>query len=170
MRSTAAEARAWAVASSVPDPELPVVTLADLGILRGVEVTHGGAGVLVTITPTYSGCPAIATIRGDLHNRLSQAGFTPVDVRTRLSPAWSTDHITAEGRRKLAAHGIAPPGPARLPSGPVPLDLGPARRAADCPLCGSPDTVQTSEFGSTACKALRVCRSCREPFEHIKEI
>jgi len=102
---------------------------------------------------------------------LHGAGFDSVEVRTVLAPAWSTDRITEEGRRKLAAGGIAPPGraPVRSP-GPVPLDLGPTRRTAGCPLCGSADTEELSEFGATACKALRRCRSCREPFEHVKEI
>jgi ring-1,2-phenylacetyl-CoA epoxidase subunit PaaD len=158
-----------AVAGRVTDPELPTVTLADLGILRDVRVERGT--VVVEITPTYSGCPAMGVMRADLVHALHQAGFADVDVRTVLSPPWTTDWISDEGRRKLAAGGIAPPGNAPVRDvGPVPLRLGPSRRTADCPLCGSADTEELSEFGATACKALRRCRSCREPFEHLKEI
>jgi ring-1,2-phenylacetyl-CoA epoxidase subunit PaaD len=166
---TAVLADPWEVASRVTDPELPMLTLADLGILRDVRIE--GGTVVVDITPTYTGCPAMGVMRADLLHVLHRAGFADVDVRTVLSPAWSTDRISAEGRRKLAAAGIAPPGhaPARAP-GPIPLQLGPTRRTADCPLCGSADTEELSEFGATACKALRRCRSCREPFEHVKEI
>jgi ring-1,2-phenylacetyl-CoA epoxidase subunit PaaD len=159
-----------ALAEAVVDPELPMVTLADLGVLRDVRVEADGT-VVVEITPTYTGCPAMGVMRADLVHALHRAGFADVDVRTVLSPAWTTDWISAEGRRKLAAAGIAPPGRAPVrPAGPVPLQLGPTRRTADCPLCGSPDTEEISEFGATACKALRRCRSCGEPFEHVKEI
>lgn len=160
----------WEVAAQVPDPELPVLTLADLGILRAAEVGGDGTAI-VTITPTYTGCPALTEIQADLRRRLGEAGFERVEVRTALSPAWTTDWITDEGRRKLAEHGVAPPGPVRRRGrGPIPLSLGPSRRTAACPHCGSADTEELSEFGSTACKALRRCRACREPFEHIKEI
>jgi ring-1,2-phenylacetyl-CoA epoxidase subunit PaaD len=159
-----------AVAETVTDPELPLLTLADLGVLRNVRVERDGA-VVVEITPTYTGCPAMGVMRADLVHALHEAGFDLVDVRTVLSPAWSTDWITEAGRRKLAEAGIAPPGPAPDRSaGPIPLELGPPRRTANCPLCGSADTEQLSEFSATACKALRRCRSCREPFEHVKEI
>jgi ring-1,2-phenylacetyl-CoA epoxidase subunit PaaD len=159
----------WEVAAAVTDPELPVVTLAELGVLRDVRVQAGT--VVVEITPTYTGCPAMGVMRADLVHALHRAGFADVDVRTVLSPAWSTDWISAEGRRKLAAGGIAPPGRApQRTAGPIPLQLGPTRRTADCPLCGSSDTEELSEFGATACKALRRCRTCREPFEHVKEI
>ena len=159
-----------AVAATVTDPELPTVTLEDLGVLGDVRTEDDGT-VVVEITPTYTGCPAMGVMRADLVHALHGAGFDSVEVRTVLAPAWSTDRITEEGRRKLAAGGIAPPGraPVRSP-GPVPLDLGPTRRTASCPLCGSADTEELSEFGATACKALRRCRSCREPFEHVKEI
>ena len=160
----------WEVAARVTDPELPMVTLADLGVLRSVRIDDDGA-VIVEITPTYTGCPAMGVMRADLVHALHRAGFGDVEVRTVLSPAWSTDWISDEGRRKLAAGGIAPPGKAPVrTSGPVPLNLGPTRRTASCPLCGSADTEELSEFGATACKALRRCRSCREPFEHLKEI
>ncbi|MGP4018965.1 1,2-phenylacetyl-CoA epoxidase subunit PaaD [Saccharopolyspora sp. 5N708] len=161
---------ARAVAESVTDPELPVLTLADLGVLRDVELTDDGV-VVVSITPTYSGCPAMHEMRSDLNSRLHEAGFADVEVRTVLDPPWTTDWISAMGRQKLADYGIAPPGAApQRASGPVPLTLTPPRARIRCPQCGSPDTEQVSRFGSTACKALRRCRSCREPFEHLKEI
>jgi ring-1,2-phenylacetyl-CoA epoxidase subunit PaaD len=159
-----------AVAATVTDPELPTLTLADLGVLRDVRTEADGT-VVVEITPTYTGCPAMGVMRADLVHALHRAGFATVDVRTVLSPPWSTDWISEEGRRKLAAGGIAPPGSAPVRShGPVPLQLEPLRRTVDCPLCGSPDTEELSAFGATACKALRRCRACREPFEHVKEI
>ncbi|NEK84956.1 phenylacetate-CoA oxygenase subunit PaaJ [Blastococcus saxobsidens] len=163
-------ADARAVAAAVVDPELPMLTLADLGVLRDVRAEPDGT-VVVEITPTYTGCPAVGVMRADLLHVLHSAGFPDVEVRTVLAPPWTTNWITEAGRRALAAAGIAPPGPAPLRAdGPVPLDLGPTRRTADCPLCGSADTEQTSEFGATACTALRRCRECREPFEHLKEI
>ncbi len=167
MRGTLTDPRA--IAETVVDPELPMLTLADLGVLRDVRVEDGT--VVVEITPTYTGCPAMGVMRADLLHALHRAGYAHVDVRTVLSPAWTTDWISEEGRVKLAAAGIAPPGraPART-GGPVPLQLGPTRRHATCPLCGSADTEEISEFGATACKALRRCRSCGEPFEHVKEI
>src|SRR5688500_885105 len=130
------------VAESVTDPELPMISLADLGVLRDVRVERGGA-VVVEITPTYTGCPAMGVIGADLVHARHQAGFAEVDVRTVLWPAWSTDWIAEVGRRKLLEAGIAPPGPAPAPSpGPVPLRLGEARRTASCPLCGSADTEE----------------------------
>ena len=158
------------IAAAVPDPELPMVTLGDLGILRAVVAE--GEQVVVTITPTYSGCPALREIAHDLRHRLTRSGFTDVIVRTELAPAWSSDWITAEGRRKLHAAGIAPPGPARqAPPGPVPLTLTATRREpVPCPQCGSADTTQTAAFSGTACKALFRCEACREPFEYVKEI
>lgn len=164
----AADARA--VAETVTDPELPMLTLADLGVLRDVEETPDGK-VVVSITPTYSGCPAMDEMRADLHAALTRAGFEDVEVRTVLHPAWTSDWISPDGRRKLAEAGIAPPGTApRRPPGPVLLDLGPTVRSARCPQCGSADTEELSAFSATACKALRRCRACREPFEHFKEI
>jgi ring-1,2-phenylacetyl-CoA epoxidase subunit PaaD len=165
------------VAAAVPDPELPMVTVADLGILR--DVRQDGDTVTVVITPTYSGCPAMREIGDDLRRRLRQAGYQHVTIRTELSPPWTTEWITPEGRRKLAAAGIAPPRPPRPPrgparpfgaGGPVPLTLTPAPGTVTCPRCGSPDTSQTSRFSATACKALYRCRQCLEPFEHVKEI
>jgi ring-1,2-phenylacetyl-CoA epoxidase subunit PaaD len=146
-------------AASVLDPELPVLTIEDLGILRDVRERDGA--VTVTITPTYSGCPAMAQIAADLRRRLTEAGYERVHVRTELSPAWTTDWITPDGRRKLAEAGIAPPGER---GGPVLVPL-----AVRCPRCGSPDTREISRFSGTACKALYQCRACKEPFEHVKE-
>ena len=167
--ASAGLAEAREIAAAVPDPELPMLTLADLGILR--DVAAEGERLVVTITPTYSGCPALREIARDLRHRLWKAGFAAVAVRTALAPAWSSDWITAEGRRKLSAAGIAPPHAAPARSGPVPLTLGVTRREpVPCPNCGSADTTQTAAFGATACKALFRCESCREPFEHVKAI
>jgi ring-1,2-phenylacetyl-CoA epoxidase subunit PaaD len=167
--------RAWGAASTVVDPELPMLTLVDLGVLREVAVDADGA-VVVAITPTYSGCPAMATMRDDLVRTLQEAGFADARVRVALDPAWTTDWITPEGRAALAAAGISPPGPVSTGSttgrarGPVPLQLTPTRRAVRCPRCGSDEVRLTSEFGSTACKAMYQCRACLEPFDHVKEI
>ena len=142
-----------------------MLTLEDLGVLRSVEEYDDR--VVVTITPTYSGCPAMATMRDDLVHRLSDAGFD-AEVRVSLSPAWSSDWITERGRQSLVEHGLSAPGPA--PQGPVGLSLLPTRRALTCPRCGSAEVELTSEFGPTACKAMYRCTSCLEPFEHVKEI
>lgn len=160
---------AWAAAGVVVDPELPMLTLVDLGVLRDIDLDDDGA-VVAAITPTYSGCPAMATMRDDLVRELRAAGFTDARVRVVLQPAWTTDWITATGRAALAAAGISPPGEAPRRSGPVPLQLRPTRRAVRCQRCGSADTEVTSQFGATACKALYRCRSCLEPFDHVKEI
>jgi ring-1,2-phenylacetyl-CoA epoxidase subunit PaaD len=159
--------RAYEIAATVPDPELPMLTLADLGILR--EVTQDGDAVVATITPTYSGCPAMREISHDVQQRLHEAGFAHVTVRTQLAPAWTSDWITPDGHRKLATAGIAPPSAAPQRSGPIPLTLTTAR-AVSCPRCGSPRTTQTAAFSATACKSLHRCDDCREPFEHIKAI
>lgn len=162
--------RARHVAERVLDPELPMLTLADLGVLRDVRVEADGT-VVADLTPTYSGCPAMSEMRAGVAARLRAAGYARVRVRTVLDPPWTTDWITPEGRRKLAEHGIAPPGPAPAPTpGPVPLVLSATRRTVRCPRCGSADTEETSHFGATACKALWRCRSCREPFEYVKEL
>jgi ring-1,2-phenylacetyl-CoA epoxidase subunit PaaD len=156
---------AAAVAASVTDPEMPMLTLEDLGVLRSVDEYDDR--VVVTITPTYSGCPAMATMRDDLVHRLADAGFD-AEVRVSLTPAWSSDWITPDGRAALAAHGISPPGAA--PTGKVGLSLLPTRRALTCPRCGSSAVDLTSEFGATACRAMYRCTDCLEPFEHVKEI
>lgn len=157
------------VASTVTDPELPMLTLADLGVLRGVT-TYDDGSVVATITPTYSGCPAMATMRDDLVHALNRAGFDDVEIRVSLDPAWTSDWITPAGRAALEAAGISPPGPAPRTRGPVPLSLMPTARVVGCPQCRSPQTQVVSEFGSTACKALYRCLACREPFDHFKEI
>jgi len=152
--------RAWDAAAGVVDPEIPVLTIADLGILRDVAVTDGR--VEVAITPTYSGCPAMHMIMLEIELALEREGFPNFKVRTVLSPAWTTDWMSEDGRRKLREYGIAPP------------LAGSSRRAlfgaqqVACPQCGSEDTEVLSEFGSTSCKALWRCRSCREPFDYFK--
>ncbi|MFC0596884.1 1,2-phenylacetyl-CoA epoxidase subunit PaaD [Streptomyces palmae] len=159
--ATPLEAELMELAGAVPDPEMPMVSLAELGVLRGVHLVGPGR-VQVELTPTYTGCPAIETMSSDIEQVLHERGIAEVEVRTVLSPPWSTDAITAEGRRKLAEAGIAPP---RDMGGPVPVTL-----AIRCPHCGSTETTLLSRFSSTACKALRRCDSCREPFDHFKEL
>jgi ring-1,2-phenylacetyl-CoA epoxidase subunit PaaD len=157
------------VVGRVPDPELPMLSIADLGVLREVTVDEGGH-VEVTITPTYSGCPAMDAIRDDIRRALAEHGHPDATVRTVLAPAWTTDWITEAGRRALAEHGIAPPGPAaRRRSGPVLVALS-ERTPVRCPQCGSADTREVSRFGSTACKALYSCTACGEPFDHVKPL
>ncbi|MDA9425476.1 MULTISPECIES: 1,2-phenylacetyl-CoA epoxidase subunit PaaD [Bradyrhizobium] len=152
--------RAWDAAASVVDPEIPVLTIADLGVLR--DVVLDGDHVEVAITPTYSGCPAMNMIALEIELALERAGFHHSKVSTVLSPAWTTDWMSEEGRQKLRAYGIAPP------------QASSSRRAlfgeqaVACPQCGSVNTELLSEFGSTSCKALWRCRSCREPFDYFK--
>ncbi|NGO15245.1 phenylacetate-CoA oxygenase subunit PaaJ [Streptomyces sp. HC44] len=175
--TTPLEAELLELAGSVADPELPVITLHELGVLRAVHLRGAGA-VEVELTPTYTGCPAVEVMSVDIERVLREHGIREVTVRTVLTPAWSTDDITDEGRRKLREFGIAPPR-MRHTDGPVPVELGPMRtltaqpEAAEpvhCPHCGSADTELLSRFSSTACKALRRCLSCREPFDHFKEL
>ncbi len=152
--------QAWAVLDTVPDPEVPVLSLRDLGIVRDVFVT--GDAVEVVLTPTYSGCPATEVIAQSVHDALRAAGCSAVTVTQRRAPAWTTDWISDAGREKLRAYGIAPPGAA---SG---ISIRP--RNVACPRCGSVDTERLSAFGATACKALHRCRACLEPFEHFKPL
>jgi ring-1,2-phenylacetyl-CoA epoxidase subunit PaaD len=156
------ELEIWNLAATVVDPEVPVVTIEDLGVLRYVQLTENG-GVVVQLTPTYSGCPAIDAMRDDVVSVITEAGYTDVRVDVVLAPAWTTDWISQSGRDKLEAYGIAPPAPRRT-DGKVNLGLG-----IRCPRCESLHTRQTSRFGSTACKALYVCQRCHEPFDYFKE-
>jgi len=154
-------ARARAAAAAVPDPEIPAVTIADLGILKGVERRDGI--IEVTLTPTYTGCPATLPIRIDVETALLAAGITDARVHIALSPPWTTDDITEERRRKLRAYGIAPPPPRHSENGAFF-----SSPAVACPRCGSSATQRISEFGSTPCKALWRCQACREPFDVFK--
>jgi ring-1,2-phenylacetyl-CoA epoxidase subunit PaaD len=155
---------AWAVLHTVLDPEVPVLSVCDLGIVR--EVVPLEEGLRVVLTPTYSGCPATEVIEAGVRDALVDAGFGPVTVQHRLAPAWTTDWISLEGRRKLREYGIAPPSGLAAVDGPVPIRIRP--RAVACPRCGSLQTERLSAFGATACKALHRCLDCREPFEHFK--
>ena len=162
-----------AVAGSVADPEIPVLTLSDLGIVRNVQVVDdngsgGGTSVVVMLTPTYTGCPATAVIAADVTAALRAAGANQVEVRTVLSPPWSTDWISQDGRRKLSEYGIAPPGQC-LPAGSRPRSVG-LVLTARCPRCGSTKTREVARFGSTPCKSHWTCRSCLEPFDSFKAI
>ena len=150
------------IAGSVADPEIPVITIEDLGVLRDVNIDAHGV-VHVTITPTYSGCPAMDAIRDDINTALRTAGFAKVNVTTVLSPAWSTAWMSEDGKQKLHHYGIAPPLAGRK-GDPVPLSL-----SMRCPQCGSHDTRELSRFGSTACKSLWQCNACDEPFDHFKD-
>nr|WP_110945456.1 1,2-phenylacetyl-CoA epoxidase subunit PaaD [Streptomyces avicenniae] len=167
-----------AVAGAVPDPELPVITLDELGVLRDVRVEpptwpDEGPRVTVELTPTYTGCPAVEAMADDIRRALTAHGAAAVTVLTVYAPPWSTDDISPRGRAKLAAAGIAPPRPRG--GGPVLVPLTPMRLAPAplppprCPQCGSADTELLSRFSSTACTALRRCATCREPFDHMKE-
>jgi ring-1,2-phenylacetyl-CoA epoxidase subunit PaaD len=150
---------------TVKDPEVPVLSVVELGIVR--DATADESGVVVTITPTYSGCPAMHEIEHEIRRALADHGIGPVDVRTTYAPAWTTDWIGENARAKLEAYGIAPPGPRET------NDLVPLRRRAAtvrCPYCKSLSTERKSEFGSTACKSIWVCRECRQPFEEFKSI
>jgi ring-1,2-phenylacetyl-CoA epoxidase subunit PaaD len=150
-----------AAVGAVPDPEIPVLTIADLGIVRDVKLD--GERVVVAITPTYSGCPALDPIRDEVERAVRAQGYADVEVRTVLAPAWSTDWMSDEGRRKLRAYGIAPPAN-RDPSCPL-VDA-----QVRCPRCGSSHTAQISRFGATPCQAHFVCRDCDEPFNHFKTL
>lgn len=152
--------RAWDAAAAVVDPEIPVLTIADLGVLRGVCLDNGV--VEVSITPTYLGCPAMDAIALDVELALAKAGIAPTRVKTVLSPPWTTDWLGEGARRKLAEHGIAPPAGRRSRGALF------AQEPVACPRCGAADTERISEFGSTACKALWRCRECGEPFDHFK--
>ena len=158
-------AAAWSVLEGVLDPEVPALSVCDLGIVREIRPGAGGAGLEVVLTPTYSGCPATELIADNVRRALEAAGFAPVRVRLQLAPAWTTDWISAAGREKLRRYGIAPPG-ACADTQPIHLVV----RGVACPRCDSARTERLSAFGSTACKALYRCLDCREPFEYFKPI
>ena len=162
--------RAWTLLDGVLDPEVPVVSVRDLGIVRDVLEDAGG-GLLVVVTPTYSGCPATEVIEASIVAALEEGGLGPVRIEMRRAPAWTTDWISEQGRRKLRDYGIAPPGPVAAPPA-APLRFVPRAKptALACPRCASLDTERLAAFGATACKALWRCRACREPFEHFKPI
>lgn len=158
--------RAWVVLHSLPDPEVPAVSVCDLGIVR--EVNEQGDALDVVVTPTYSGCPATELIAGQITRLLEDEGLGPVRVTQRRSPAWTTDWLSEQGRERLRAYGIAPPGAAATAAGEAVVHL--IARGVACPRCGSPQTERLSAFGSTPCKALYRCLACREPFDHMKAI
>ena len=155
----------FAVLDEVMDPEVPVLSVVELGIVRDIIV--GDEAVTVAVTPTYSGCPAMRVIERDIEAALHEHGVARVEVKTSYSPAWTTDWIAPEAREKLRAYGIAPPGAADHGA---PVAIGRRRPKVRCPFCSSMDTELRSEFGSTACKAIHVCRSCSQPFEEFKAI
>jgi ring-1,2-phenylacetyl-CoA epoxidase subunit PaaD len=159
--SAAVRSRAWDVLAGVPDPEIPVVSVVDLGIVRAVDESADSRAVTVTLTPTYSGCPATEVIARDVRAAL-EAAYDVVDVRTQLSPAWTTDWMTDVAREKLGGFGIAPPGRVLLPL----VGVG---TPESCPHCGSANVEELAGFGSTPCKALWRCTSCREPFDYFKK-
>jgi ring-1,2-phenylacetyl-CoA epoxidase subunit PaaD len=154
---------AWQVLAEVKDPEIPALSIVDLGIVRHIELE--GNTVRVILTPTYSGCPALKVIEQEVASALRNRGFRSIVVDTALSPAWSSDQISDAGRRKLQQAGIAPP--SEPPPG-QPVSRSPAEDTIACPFCGSTRTTIRSEFGSTACKSLRYCDDCLQPFEHFK--
>jgi ring-1,2-phenylacetyl-CoA epoxidase subunit PaaD len=156
---------AWEALRQVMDPEVPVISVVELGIIRDVDVREDR--VVVTVTPTYSGCPAMRVIEQDIEAALRAHGADAVEVKTSFTPAWTTDWIPAEAREKLRAYGIAPPGAADHDA---PVTIGRRRPTVRCPWCGSSDTELRSEFGSTACKAIHACRACKQPFEEFKPI
>jgi ring-1,2-phenylacetyl-CoA epoxidase subunit PaaD len=167
-RAPASSAELLEVLDEVKDPEVPVLSIVELGIVRDVE--RVGTGAVVTVTPTYSGCPAMWEIERDIRRALEARGVGPVEVRTTYAPAWTTDWISDTARAKLEAYGIAPPGWAGAPGSTTVVQLERRSSRVKCPRCGSAETTLTSEFGSTACKSLRVCRACGEPFEEFKTI
>lgn len=167
IEATRAE-QAWAALDHVPDPEVPALSVRDLGLVR--QVLDHGASMEIVLTPTYSGCPATEVIERSVIEAIDAAGLGPARVTMRRAPAWTTDWISEDGKRKLHAYGIAPPGPLAADGG-VPIRIvGRRADAVPCPRCSSVRTERLSAFGSTACKALYRCIACREPFEHFKPI
>ncbi len=151
------------ILSKVMDPDIPIVNIVELGIVRSVELK--GDVVSVIITPTYSGCPAMVVMGDEIKKVFAEEGINNVEIKTVLSPAWTTDWITPEAKQKMKEHGIAPPD--KTPEDSIFSILEPIREP-QCPYCNSNDTVKQAEFGSTACKSLHFCNECRQPFEHFK--
>jgi ring-1,2-phenylacetyl-CoA epoxidase subunit PaaD len=166
--STTTAARAWRILDGVPDPEIPVISVVDLGIIRALEESADLRGITVTLTPTYSGCPATEVIARDVREAL-EASYDEVTINVQLSPAWTTEWLTEAGRQKLFGFGIAPPSHSGIrQEGRKSLPLLETGRPAACPNCGSAETEELSHFGSTPCKSLWRCTSCREPFDYFK--
>lgn len=163
-QNTVTADQVWAWLQDVPDPEIPVVSVVDLGIVRDVDVEESGR-VHVTITPTYSGCPATSVIRLEVENALRNHGLDDFEVRSRISPAWTTAWISEDGRRKLYDYGIAPPVEGETCAGAMTMKSG---QVVQCPNCGGTDTECVSRFGSTPCKASYRCKTCLEPFDYFK--
>lgn len=154
----------WAALTQIPDPEIPVINVVEMGIVRGVMVE--GNKATVVMTPTFSGCPALHLIRDQIEQTTRSLGFGEVEVKTVLSPTWTTDWITPEARERLRRYGIAPPKPASSQDSLIQLKPSPTR----CPRCGSPNTSVKNTFGPTLCKAIHVCNDCKEPFESFKTV
>jgi ring-1,2-phenylacetyl-CoA epoxidase subunit PaaD len=154
---------AFEILESVKDPEVPVLSVVELGVVR--EVAAEGDTVAITLTPTYSGCPAMRVIEDDIRSALEAGGFREITIKTVYAPAWTTDWMSAPAREKLRAYGIAPP---HLAGAELLVPLSPTVRSVECPFCGSSNTTTVSEFGATACKSIHICHSCRQPFEHFK--
>ena len=157
---TKTQIREWL--DEIPDPEIPVISLMELGVVRDVHID--GNRVQVDITPTYSGCPAMRVMEEDIHRKLREKGIERVITKTVLSPAWTTDWLSDDAKQKLKKYGIAPPGKTGLTNNPIHF----AKENVPCPFCDSTDTKLESQFGSTACKSLYYCNACQQPFEHFK--
>lgn len=160
---TSETSKVWKLLGEIPDPEIPVISIVDLGILRDVQLQNDKE-VIITITPTYSGCPAMRAIEDEIKSVLKNQGFEKIQILTTLSPAWTTDWLSDEANEKLRKYGIAPPEKTSVDKNSI---LGKSKKVA-CPQCGSTDCEMISQFGSTACKALYRCLSCKEPFDYFK--
>jgi len=154
----------WEILKKIPDPEVPAISIVELGVVRSVEEID--SGLLITITPTYSGCPALMEMESNIRDALTENGIHNLKIKTVLFPAWTTDWLTPEARRKLKDYGIAPP--ATSTEDHLKSLMGGKKNPVTCPFCSSSKTVLTSAFGSTACKALHYCNSCNQPFEEFK--
>ena len=164
MLTLPSEREIWTALEEVKDPEIPVVSVVEMGIVRRVDLED--ERVTVAMTPTFSGCPALRVMHDDIEAKLRELGFEEVEVKTVLSPPWSTDWITEGAKAKLREFGVAPPAPATEDEGLIQLEASPAA----CPRCGSFDTVTKNTFGPTLCKSIHVCNVCKEPFEAFKSL